>query len=357
MKRTTRYFLLIACVALLSACNKVSPLGVLIGGSGVEDRVKMSIQFFKNYEIQHFSDIYVDGPYSFLVGSDSHLTTDAGRLEEMFKIALDNDDVLMAHLGDIADTKAEYYIMLDSVMRWAKLDYVFKYYDWHYFDTLVPVDTTGAKANYDLLYFTKKEGDHEIKTYDDIQYPFYPVVGNHDITHNGWALWSNIFGSSFYEINVVDTVNKAVDHFVFLDSANGTLGREQINAIEDGILDEEGKFAAGAEYEGYGSNYRYVFCFTHTNIFRPSSFQFASTFSREETYFLLDLFSEWQASIVFMGHVHAWDERQYGNAYYLTVDCMSESNNPEPGDYLVRVNVDDSDYDYEKVHMSYTPKK
>ena len=59
-----------------------------------------------------------------------------------------------------------------------------------------------------------------------------------------------------------------------------------------------------------------------------------------------------------MGHVHAWDEREYNLVTYLTLDSMSERNNPKPGDYLVRVNVSQNgDISWEKVHMDYVAKK
>ena len=97
--------------------------------------------------------------------------------------------------------------------------------------------------------------------------------------------------------------------------------------------------------------------FSHTNIFRPSSLQFASTFAREETFFLLDQFEEWNATIVFCGHVHDWDARDYNHVTYLTLDSMSERNSPEPGDYLVRVNVPkNGELSWERVHMSYVAK-
>lgn len=71
---------------------------------------------------EHKNDYYYfcndsdTGAYSFLVGSDSHLAEDTGRLAEMMQMGLDNNDILCAHLGDIADTKAEYYILLSKLL-------------------------------------------------------------------------------------------------------------------------------------------------------------------------------------------------------------------------------------------------
>lgn len=333
----THYYIIAAALAALvfTSCEKVSPIGVLVSGTAVEDRVKMSHLYYQQYKNELEIKI-ADDEYTFIVGGDSHVTTDPGRMDEMLAIGLQNNDLLYAHLGDIADTKAEYYIVLDSLIGEAKKRYINKYYD---------VD----KNNPDK--YTLKSDPQQSYLYSEITFPFFPVVGNHDLTHNGWALWSNIFHSSFYEFPVIvinrETGAVEADRFIFLDTASGTMGQEQINLIEDGVLD-------GSD----GIPYRHTFVFSHTNIFRPSSTQFASTFPREETFFLLNQFAHWNCSIVFCGHVHAWDEREFEGVTYLTLDSMSERNSPEPGDYLVRVHVkNDGSLTWEKVHMNYTAKK
>jgi predicted phosphodiesterase len=347
---------------LLVSCEKVSPIGVLVSGTGVEDRVKMSYTYFLEYK----GDFRIlDAPdadeYTFLVGADSHVTDDDSRMAEMLQNGLDHDDVLYAHLGDIADTKAEYYINLEDIIEEYKVKYAQKnYIEVNYLDSLKKYDPEEYEetsiddfVNGDYMYYLDPE-DETAYTLDKIQYPFFPVVGNHDITHNGWALWSNIFHSSFYDVYVYvgdSEGDKVFDHFIFLDTASGTLGKEQVNLIEQGLLDD--KYAA----ENDGLRTRNTFVFSHTNIFRPSSLQFASTFAREESFFLLNKFVEWEADIVFCGHVHKWDEQEVGGVNYITLDSMSENNNPEPGDYLLRVHVKrNGDITWERVHMN-TRKK
>lgn len=350
MKRI-HYILLVGCCALaavLTSCEKVSPIGILVSGTGVEDRVKMSNIYYKEHKGDLDNYILFDvgdgDEYTFLVGSDSHMTDDPGRMDEMFKIGIDNNDLLYAHLGDIADTKAEYYINLDNCILRAKEYYAEKYYDKR---TVEDEDGTKYTFYVDTLY------DRYFDNVEDIPLPFYPVVGNHDITHNGWALWSSLFHSSFYDVYVLAGLIDGLityDHYIFLDTASGTLGQEQINLIEEGVLDDR-----NAEKSGFRT--RHTFVFSHTNIFRPRSVELASTFAREEMFFLLNKFSEWNAKIVFLGHVHKWDEQEVNGVTYLTLDSMCESNNPEPGDYLVRVHVKkDGTLTWEHVHMNYRPK-
>ena len=325
MKTKTYICVALMAAATLTSCEKVSPIGVLVSGTGVEDRVKMSELYYRDY-LSELDVAATDDDYSFLVGADSHVTDDTGRMDEMFDIAIEHGDGFVAHLGDIADTKPEYYINLSQSLERAKRKYMEKEY------------------TYDVSTDTYTDEDGNIVDYDDEKFPFFPVVGNHDITHNGWALWSNIFHSSFYEFNVyLNSEQSVCDHYIFLDSASGTLGKHQIDLIEQGILDV-----------GENVKVRHTFVFTHTNIFRPSSVQFASTFPREEQYFLLNQFKEWNATIVFCGHVHKWDDREVGGVRYLTLESMSERNSPEPGEYLVRVNVKkNGEIGVEKVMMNY----
>ena len=325
MKTKTYICVALMAAATLTSCEKVSPIGVLVSGTGVEDRVKMSELYYRDY-LSELDVAATDDDYSFLVGADSHVTDDTGRMDEMFDIAIEQGDGFVAHLGDIADTKPEYYINLSKSLERAKRKYMEKEY------------------TYDVSTDTYTDEDGNIVDYDEEKFPFFPVVGNHDITHNGWALWSNIFHSSFYEFNVyLNSEQTVCDHYIFLDSASGTLGKHQIELIEQGILDV-----------GENVKVRHTFVFTHTNIFRPSSVQFASTFPREEQYFLLNQFKEWNATIVFCGHVHKWDDREVGGVRYLTLESMSERNSPEPGEYLVRVNVKkNGEIGVEKVMMNY----
>jgi hypothetical protein len=85
---------------------------------------------------------------------------------------------------------------------------------------------------------------------------------------------------------------------------------------------------------------RNTFTFTHTNIFRPSLNEFASTYCREELYFLLNKLSEWNTKIAFWGHVHAWDDRMFNGVRHITMPSMNFVDHPNGGDdLLVRITV------------------
>jgi len=322
---------LLAASVFFTSCEKVSPQGVLMGNTSVDDRVKQSLV---NYS---FIDVALDKflpdsieEYSFLVGSDSHITIDPGRLSEMLEIGMEHDDLFYCHLGDLADTKAEYYYNTDLAISEFKYRWMDKY------------TRSQTIHNYDgdvTFYVDDRTGDYD--TWSDFRVPFYPVVGNHDITHNGWAMFSDLFKTSFYEFTVQMGVDGPTDRFIFIDSANGTLGEFQIDEIENGVFQRDEK------------DIRNTFVFTHTNIFRPSYNEFASTYCREELYFLLDKLADWKTTIMFCGHVHAWDDRMFGGVRHITMPSMNFVDHPNGGDdLLVRITVKkDGTYKMDRVGL------
>lgn len=333
MKKSTAYTFIAATLLVINAtftsCDKVSPTGVLIGNTSVDDRVKQSLINYSFLEVALDKDLPDSiTEYSFLVGSDSHITFDPGRLSEMFDIALEHEDLFVCHLGDIADTKAEYYFNTGLAVESFKEKWAQKYLI-PYKDEFVPDD----------YYIDTRTGYYG--KLEDIKEPFYPVVGNHDITHNGWALYCDLFKTSFYEFTVQPGNCDKYDRFIFLDSANGTLGDFQIEEIEDGIFSRDKK------------EIRNTFVFTHTNIFRPSLNEFASTYCREEMYYILNKLADWNTTIAFWGHVHAWDDRMFGGVRHITMPSMNFVDHPSgDNDLLVRITVlKDGSYKMDRVGL------
>ena len=339
MKKSILYSLMAAAMLAasvsFSSCDKVSPTGVLIGNTSVDDRVKQSLVNYSSLEVAWDKELPdTVHEYSFLVGSDSHITYDPGRLEEMLDISINDGDLFCCHLGDLADTKAEYYRNTELAIYRATDKWQDKYLEPYFEDGEAIIDT--------LFYIDPRTGSLFRKQDFSIVpalMPFYPVVGNHDITHNGWALFSRLFKTSFYEFTVM--VDGKYDRFIFLDSANGTLGDFQIEQIENGVFWRDKK------------NIRNTFVFTHTNIFRPALNEFASTYCREEMYYILDKLADWKTTIAFWGHVHAWDERDFGDVHHITMPSMNFVDHPNGGDDLiVRVTVTgDHEYKIERLGL------
>ncbi len=331
-----KYIFPIAIATLLmTSCSKVDPTGVLIGHTSVDDRVKQSEYFYEN-DLNTKRSIIVNNEdeYSFLVAADSHTTTDMRRLREFFQKTVDEKCKFCAHLGDLAETQPEYYTEVKNLL---------------------------VEFGFNKQYNLSDDGE---SVDDKTSINFFPVVGNHDVTRNGWALFTQIFGSSTYAIIVAkpsenfkasDVSSDAgddmdiekilmslfdtskTDMFIFLDTANGSLGKRQLEGSLPDFFEFRKKY-----------NLRNVFVFTHNNFFRPRTNAFSANFPREELYYLLNSFSKNNVTAVFSGHIHKWDDRTYGGVRYLTLDALSEANSPESGMvYKVTVNTNTGAVRYE----------
>lgn len=271
--------------ACLYGCDKVDPTGVLIGKSSVDDRVKQS-QVYWDKEKKNLILTTDDDEYSFLVAADTHATTNLRRMKELFTDQVDpkQNNLFCTIIGDIAETQPEFYHKVDSLHD----DFAANYPD---------------------------------------KFVFYPTVGNHDVTRNGWALYNMIFGASTYISLIGVGEDDVYDMFIFLDSANGTLGKRQ---LED-VLPEYMEFRRNGIPELGLQKPRHCFVLTHQNFFRPRATSFASNFPREEQYYLLNTFTKYDIQTVFCGHIHKYDDRIFGGVRYTTLDALSERNSPQKG--------------------------
>lgn len=319
----------LCCLGLYS-CDKVSATGLLIGATGTDDRVKMSIFQFENGYMDAI-DFHLEDDekqdYSVMIGSDSHIWNDTCRFDEMFEKACWYGDLFIAHCGDLADTQPEPYgLTAEVIANWNE-----RWYN----DPL-----SNARKS---PFFGE----------DSLDVPFFPVVGNHDITHNGYTLFTKVFPTSSYVVNVY-LKGGVRDVHLFIDSAAGTLGTLQKDWFEKQMAEDVGGL------EGI----RNVYVYTHTNLFRGTSgnVQFASTYPREETYMLLKWFHDINESTkmhnskVICGHIHEYDEYEYGGVKYYNCESMSERNNPDAGPWLLRLNCsDDGTSSVDRVEMTYSP--
>jgi hypothetical protein len=288
-----------AVICLLTGCSKVSPTGLLITGSSVEDRVKQSQFYWTNDTVRGYSGYYYnetnDGDYYYLLGSDPHVVDSLGRIREFFSLMV-NDSLVKTHtepylfcsiLGDIIDSQPEYFSKVDWLL-------------------------SSFKTKYQAAY------NKELK--------FYTIVGNHDITHNGWTMFYSLFGGSTYIVPIIFTDssgNPQYDLHIFLDSACATLGKRQYDDFLIPMLDELGKS---------GKACRHIMIYTHNPLFRSRLGSYSSNFPREEYYRLIDTFANYKVDYVFTGHLHCPGYYEWRGVKYKLLDCFGERNHPEKGE-------------------------
>lgn len=128
--------------------------------------------------------------------------------------------------------------------------------------------------------------------------PVYLVIGNHDIFFGNWAVWKNLIGSTSYRVK-----GGSADLFI-LDSANGFLGKEQLDWLENELKSAHGR----------------VFVFSHHNIFLDSMInqQMADT---RETARLISLVRG-KRGIMFTGHSHERVIKEVGGSLFINIEIF-----------------------------------
>jgi 3',5'-cyclic AMP phosphodiesterase CpdA len=122
------------------------------------------------------------------------------------------------------------------------------------------------------------------------------AIGNHDIYFDGWSRYRTQIGRSIYSFNA-DNV-----HFVMLDSANGVLGKTQMEWFENDLR----------------SNTRaHTVVVTH---FPPWNGNFSSIYrmsSEEEAAILKDICYRYNVDLVLSGHYHGFESIEIGRTKFI----------------------------------------
>ena len=167
------------------------------------------------------------------------------------------------------------------------------------FSIIVGDVTSGLKNDYDTVF----------KHFTSLAtLPYFLSVGNHDLFFHGWKYFIDLFGSSTYTFTVTSQSGK--DLFICIDTGTGTLGPKQMQWLKDTMKNRRGSF-------------RNCVIFTHVNFFREHRVT-STTLLVDELYALLDLFSDYSADLVIMGHDHRRSVENFGETYYITLDALED---------------------------------
>lgn len=144
----------------------------------------------------------------------------------------------------------------------------------------------------------------------------FVAIGNHDLFYDHWSTYVEYWPSSTYYF-VVETNGKdrARDMYICLDTAQGTLGRKQLQWLKWVLA------------KASGEGCRNIIVYSHVNIFRRDNTSAdISTISLEEAYELMSLFTKYGVKQYLAGHDHAREEFVQGGVKYILVDSMEEEN-------------------------------
>lgn len=248
---------------ILTACS-IDIFGLFQSKSDVDTRFKES------KSLSPISNItIIDTNFSFIVVADSHIYKGTNRNLDRLKNSITADDKFVLLAGDLTQC--------------------------------------GDNEDYAAL----------IKYLKALGIPYYPVIGNHDVYFDGWNNSKKYLGRNCY------TLAAGNIRLIALDSANGTLGREQRIWLENTLINKTEK---------------YCVVFTHFEMFSASAANIQQYTDIEEIYYLMHLFEQNNVNYVFMGHSHRYDSREVNGVRYVVAgDCVDMLVRKK----FVRVNLSD----------------
>ncbi len=129
-----------------------------------------------------------------------------------------------------------------------------------------------------------------LATADD--FPSYTILGNHDLYNNGWEDWKNLvypYNSSYY-------FDVGKFRFYALDTANGSIGNEQLEDFESLIK----------------KDLRPKIVLSHYPIFSGGRHLFEIHDSYERNRLIAD-FAKNNVPLILEGHVHEYKDYSWGN--------------------------------------------
>jgi predicted phosphodiesterase len=158
------------------------------------------------------------------------------------------------------------------------------------------------------------------------------VCGNHDIYFKQWDNFIKTFKTSTYYF-VVKTLTGKQDLFIVYDSADGTVGKKQLDWLRETLVWAEKQ------------DFRHIVACTHTNFFKRDNSQGnSSNFPQEETYALLNLFTSHGVDMLWTGHDHSREVTQVKGLTSIVVDSMKDEDS-KPHYMLVKMG-EEIDYEF-----------
>ena len=279
---------IMACGVIFAACERLDMVGMFAGSSPtIDERWEESMAY--NQEAG-FDTLYaVAEDYHLYVCTDTHITKKRNRWEHFIaSYRADKLCPVAVHLGDIIDART----------------------DVAYVEEALAPQMEGANKHDTLM----------------------AVCGNHDIYFQLWEKFLRVFKTSTYYF-VVQTPAGKQDLFIVYDSADGTVGSKQLQWLENTL-----KWADT-------QNFRHIVACTHTHFFKRDGSQgHTSNYTIEETYALLNLFTQHNVKMVWSGHDHSREITQVKGMTCIVVDSMTEHD--EHPYYMLVTMGDKIDYEF-----------
>ena len=268
--------LLLVLGSIFTACGpdtRLDMVGMFAGSSpNIDQRWEVSQAYNQQAGFATINALTDD--YHVYVCTDTHIHKTRTRWEYFIKsYRADMLCPVAVHLGDVIDATTDFEYVEDALER-------------HPLSQILPYKTDTLMA----------------------------VCGNHDIYFKQWETFIKAFKTSTYYF-VVQTPSGKQDLFVVYDSADGTVGSKQLKWLETTLQWADTQ------------NFRHIVACSHTHFFKRDGSQgHTSNFTIEETYALLNLFTEHGVDMLWSGHDHAREITQVKGLTSIVVDSMKDED-------------------------------
>lgn len=151
----------------------------------------------------------------------------------------------------------------------------------------------------------------------------FPMLGNHDIFNDGWANYKTVFGPNYYKFVVGNST------FFALDTADGTLGEEQLEWLEQEL--------AGTPTEN-------IFFLSHYLPVIPGQRTYLKLADQSEALLLMKLALNKSVDAWLGAHYHSYIQESIDGVKYIVAGGGGERRMAPVSDYFfVQVTVDGND--------------
>ncbi len=138
---------------------------------------------------------------------------------------------------------------------------------------------------------------------DSVGVPYYVTLGNHDLyQRDGWDRFKEEFGPSCYSVVIADRVK-----LIFLDTADGTVGKTQFDWLERELDDNRYVKVVGTHFPCYDG-------------ITPCMWRMAGAAERYKLQYLLQ---EYGAYAFVSGHIHGWRYTLVQDVHHFIVGTMA----------------------------------
>jgi len=159
--------------------------------------------------------------------------------------------------------------------------------------------------------------------------PFFSALGNHDLYNGGWARFKSLVGPSVFRFGYGPC------DFVFIDAANGTVGKDQLNWMED-------------ELPKLSRPHRFVF--GHYPLYQGTVQTPGSMGNTEERLALFQLFDQSGIDFYLSGHIHVGSSFDIRGVHHVVTGAACPDKAPTSDDnHFYRFDITPNDIKREKI--------